>query len=97
MSDRPLLLHVFPAFAVGGAQMRFCAIANHFGTAWRHAIVSIDGDMSCRERLRPDLIVDPLAVTTLKGDPLGNIRRYRRLLRELRPDVLVTHNWGSIE
>ena len=95
--DRPLLLHVFPAFAVGGAQMRFCAIANHFGTAWRHAIVSIDGDMACRERLRPDLMVDYLAINTLKGDPLGNIRRYRGVLRQLRPDVLVTHNWGSIE
>jgi glycosyltransferase involved in cell wall biosynthesis len=93
----PLLLHVFPTFAVGGAQIRSCAIANRFGTTWRHAIVAIDGDTACRERLRRDLVVDYLAVRSQKGDPLGNVLRYRRVLRQLRPDVLVTHNWGAIE
>ena len=96
-SQRPLLLHVFPSFAVGGAQIRCCAVANHFGPAWRHAIVAIDGDTACRERLRGDLIVDYLAVPPRQGDPLGNVPRYRRILREVGADVLVTHNWGSIE
>ena len=94
---RPLLLHVFPTFAVGGAQIRFCAVANRFGLAWRHAIVAIDGDTTCRERLQRDLIVDYLAVPMHKGDLLGNVLRYRRILSQIRADVLVTHNWGSIE
>ena len=93
----PLILHVFPSFAVGGVQVRFAAIANHFGRRWRHAVIAMDGDLSCRERLHPALNVEFPAVTVQKGDTLGNVLRFRRLLRRMRPDLLVTSNWGSIE
>ena len=93
----PLLLHVFPSFAVGGAQVRFAAIANHFGPAYRHAIVAMDGDLACRERLDPGLDVSFPNPGLGKGDTLGNLRRIRRFLGELRPSVMVTSNWGAIE
>ncbi len=93
----PLLLHVFATFAVGGPQARFCALANHFGRTWRHAIIATDGDTSCRERLQPGLLVDYLGVATPRHDTLGNMLRYRALLRDIRPDVLITYNWGAIE
>ena len=97
MAATPLLLHVFSTFAVGGPQVRFCAMAERFGRSCRHAIISLDGDTTCRERLAPGLIIDYLAVPVHKQDPLGNILRYRRLLRQIRASVLVTYNWGSIE
>jgi glycosyltransferase involved in cell wall biosynthesis len=93
----PLLLHVFPTFAVGGAQVRFAALANRYPRAWRHAIVAMDGDLACRARLAPDLAASFPAVALVKGDTLGNLRRCRRALLALRPDLLVTYNWGSIE
>jgi len=62
-----LVAHVFPTFAVGGAQMRFAAIANHFGTAFRHIVVSLDGNLACRERLRRDLDVRFPQVTATKS------------------------------
>ncbi len=93
----PLILHVFPTFAVGGVQVRFAAIANHFGRRWRHAVIAMDGDLSCRDRLDPALDVAFPAVSVHKGDTLGNLLRFRRVLRRLRPDLLVTSNWGSIE
>jgi glycosyltransferase involved in cell wall biosynthesis len=93
----PLLLHVFPSFVPGGAQLRFAAIANHFGAAYRHAIVAMDGRDECRSRLRADLDVWFPDVTVRKGDTFGNLRRFRRLLRDLRPATLITSNWGSIE
>lgn len=91
------LLHVFPTFAVGGAQIRLVTIANHFGPAWRHAVIAMDGNTACRERLRPELAVEFPAVDIRKGDTAGNVLRFRRVLTSRRPDVLVTHNWGSIE
>lgn len=97
MTRPPLILHVFPSFAVGGVQVRFAAIANHFGRRWRHAVIAMDGDLSCRERLDPTLEIEFPAITVQKGDMLGNVLRFRRLLRRLRPDLLVTSNWGSIE
>jgi glycosyltransferase involved in cell wall biosynthesis len=93
----PLVVHVFPTFAVGGAQVRFAAIANHFGSAFRHIVVSLDGNLACRERLDPDLDVTFPQVAAIKNALLSNAWRFRRLLSDWKPDVLVTCNWGAIE
>ncbi len=93
----PVLLHVYPTFAVGGAQARFASIANHFGRRWHHAVVALDGVTDCRERLDPGLDVSFPVVATKKGDTRGNVLRYRAFLREMRPQTLITANWGSIE
>jgi glycosyltransferase involved in cell wall biosynthesis len=93
----PLLLHVYSTFAVGGPQVRFAALANRFGREFRHAIVAMDGNTACRERLDPGLDVTFPPVEIRKGDTLGNRRRFRAVLAGLRPDALVTSNWGSIE
>lgn len=93
----PLLLHVYSTFAVGGPQVRFAAMANRFGADFRHAIVAMDGNTAARERLDPALDVSFPAVEIRKSDMLGNRARFRALLRDMRPDRLVTSNWGSIE
>jgi glycosyltransferase involved in cell wall biosynthesis len=93
----PLVAHIFPTFAVGGAQVRFAAIANHFGPAFRHIVVALDGNLACQERLRPDLDVTFPTVTAAKNAMLSNALRFRKRLRDWRPDVLVTCNWGAIE
>ena len=93
----PLVAHVFPTFAVGGGQVRFAAVANHFGSAFRHIVVSLDGNLACRERLRPDLDVTFPDVAATKHAMLSNAWRYRGLLRAWRAETLVTCNWGAIE
>ena len=94
----PLILHVFATFAVGGPQVRFAALANRFGPRWRHAIVAMDGNTRLpRAAVRRTLDVSFPTVAIRKGDTLANVRRFRRVLRQLRPDVLVTYNWGAIE
>ena len=97
MAPAPLILSVFPTFAFGGAQVRFAAIANHFGARWRHAIVSMDGNLGARGRLDPALDVQFPPVDARKGDTLGNVRRFRATLRRLRPHAMLTSNFGSIE
>jgi glycosyltransferase involved in cell wall biosynthesis len=94
---RRTILSVFATFAVGGPQVRFAALANRYGPRYRHMIVAMDGNQACRERLSPSLDVSFPAVPIRKGATLDNLRRFRRFLREQRPDVLVTNNWGSIE
>ena len=96
-SPPPLVAHVFPTFAVGGAQVRFAAVANHFGAAFRHIVVSLDGNLECRERLSPDLDVTYPSVAARKDAMVSAAWHYRGLLRQWRPDVLVTCNWGAIE
>jgi glycosyltransferase involved in cell wall biosynthesis len=94
----PLLLHVFPGFGVGGAQVRFAALANRFGPRWRHAILALDGNTACTERLRSEV---PCTLVPLPhahdASPAQRLRAIRGLFRHLRPALLVTSNWGSIE
>lgn len=97
MTTPPLLLHVFPTFATGGAQVRLASVLNHHGRRWRHAIVAMDGLTTCRERLDPGLDVTFPTVALPKRSTFGNVRRCRAAIRALAPDVLVTSNWGSIE
>lgn len=93
----PLLLHVFSTFAVGGPQMRFAMLANHFGARYRHLVLAMDGNTACRARLAPGLAVGFPENPLRKGATLANLGRIRALLRAVRPDLLVTSNWGTIE
>src|SRR5580658_5181168 len=92
-----LVLHVFPTFAVGGAQMRFTALANHFGREFRHMVVALDGQTACRERLDSGLDIVFPSIEAPKHAMLVNAWRFRAQLRRWRPDVMVTGNWGAIE
>ncbi|WP_439576691.1 glycosyltransferase [Elioraea sp.] len=93
----PLLLHVFPTFAIGGAQVRFAALANRFGGRWRHAIVALDGRADCAERLEPGVAFAVLPSPVGPGDGPLRFRRIRGFLHRLAPAVIITSNWGAIE
>jgi glycosyltransferase involved in cell wall biosynthesis len=95
---RPLLLHVFPSFGVGGAQVRFANLANRFGERWRHAVVSLDGNRDCAARIAPEVPLQMLPSPTRRGESqVEDLLRIGALLRRLKPGLLVTSNWGSID
>ncbi len=92
------LLHVFPSFDVGGAQVRTAALMNRFGDAFRHSVVSLDGRFDCAERLDPRVPFARVEFPARPGDSLpARLWRIRAALRALAPDRLITSNWGSIE
>jgi glycosyltransferase involved in cell wall biosynthesis len=93
----PILLHIFPGFGVGGAQVRFISVANRFGKHYRHRIIALDRSTAARERLAGGLDVVFPDIAIRRGATFGNLGPFRRALRALRPDVLVTHNWGSMD
>jgi glycosyltransferase involved in cell wall biosynthesis len=97
---RPLkLLHVFPTFAVGGAQTRFAVLANALGPEFEHVVVSMDGSAGTERLVRPRVGLRLRAVSVRGGGglSLANLRTFRKLLREEQPDLLLTYNWGAIE
>ncbi len=93
----PNLLWVFPGFGVGGAQVRFAALANHLGPTCRHTIVSLNGDTACAEKLDPRLDV----TLPISGHPQGRmiaaVQHARQFLLRAKPDCVITSNWGAIE
>jgi glycosyltransferase involved in cell wall biosynthesis len=97
----PLVLSVFSTFAVGGPQVRFAAIANRFGDRFRHAVVALDGRTDCAARIGPHVPLSLLPMESTKGmglvAGLMGLAGIRRALARVRPAVLITSNWGSIE
>ena len=93
------LLHAFPTFAVGGSQTRFAALANALGPDFEHVVVSTDGAHGTERLVQLGVCLRVRAVTMRKGGglSLSNLRTFRRVLREERPDLLLTYNWGAIE
>jgi len=96
LSQPKHLLHVFPTFAVGGSQMRFAQLVRLHGARYRHTVLALDGNTDMANRLGEF----PITYTQLSFDKrkrLASWRLFRRTLRDIGPDVLLTYNWGAVE
>jgi glycosyltransferase involved in cell wall biosynthesis len=72
-------------------------LINHFGRSFRHAIIALDGVSTCRCRLSPDVDVQFPAVEWNIRNPAAAIVHAWRSLRRIRPDILLTYNWGAMD
>jgi glycosyltransferase involved in cell wall biosynthesis len=96
MPSQKHLLHVFPTFAIGGSQIRFGQLARLHGARYRHTVIALDGNFNMAARLQGERIaMHPL--TFNKNNTFESWLTFRKVLRTLRPDTLVTYNWGSID
>jgi len=91
----PLILHVFSTFAVGGPQRRFAAIANHFGSRYRHRVIALDSRTEAQALLKTPCAVQ--AAPFQRSNPLSDMVRAAKYIRAVSPDLLVTYNWGAME
>jgi len=89
------VLHVFPNFGFGGIQVRFARVANGLADEFRHTVVALGGETSCRALFAPS--VDARFVEApQKGNFAQTVGAAIRTIRDVGPDLLVTYNWGSI-
>jgi glycosyltransferase involved in cell wall biosynthesis len=90
------LLHVFPSFNPGGAELRVVRIMNAIGERARHGVLALNGKYGAREH-----IDRAVAAVFLEPPPPGRPPAYwsalRALIRAQRPDLLLTYNWGSMD
>ncbi len=93
----PVLLHVFPTLAVGGQQTRFATVVNQFGEAFRHRLVSLDGQDAATALLHPGLDCAVLPAPAYSANPIGRLRRIAAATARAGADLLITYNWGAIE
>jgi glycosyltransferase involved in cell wall biosynthesis len=91
------LVHVFPTFAVGGSQVRFAALAQALGDRYRHTVISLSNSFEAASLLPLDAPVDYVEGLLPDRSALGRLRAYLANLRALKPDLLLTYNWGAIE
>jgi glycosyltransferase involved in cell wall biosynthesis len=93
----PTLLHIFSTFALGGPQRRFVQLANHFGSRFRHLVRPMDGRTDAAALLNETSSCEVQPLGFKRGNAFANIRGARRVLADVRPDLLVTYNWGATE
>jgi len=90
-------LHVFPSFGIGGVPLRMVRIINHLGKQFRHTLIALDNNFEAAAGIGRDLDVMMLAVRGVRRGVMRNLAGSALLLRRLRPDLLLTYNWGAIE
>ena len=90
------VLHVFSTFAPGGPQVRTTRLLPELERGWRHHIVALDGCTEARALLAPELGVEFLPAPPRAGTPRTSLA-LARLLRRLRPDLLLTYNFGALD
>ena len=87
--------HVFSRFDVGGMELGAVRVMNGLGRRYRYSILALNGGYEAAAQ------IDSGAEVTLLRPPTPCSRRLRALtfraaLREINPDLLITHNWGSM-
>jgi glycosyltransferase involved in cell wall biosynthesis len=91
-----LLLHIFPGFGIGGAQLRIVSIMNALGASVAHAVLALDGSCEAAGGVKPPIELRMVPPPAGRGGlfyPLA----LRRAVKLIGPDVLLTYNWGAID
>lgn len=97
-SKIPHIFHVIPSFAHGGAPILIAIIMNHFGRKARHSFYATNGDYGCRSRIADDVDFNILDIGDAdKGNIFQRTINYRKIIRDLKPDILATYHWGAME
>lgn len=91
------ILHVFSTFAVGGPQTRFATLADRLGPRYRHLIISMSGNTEAAALLSGNVNYELIPVRNSRRNIPANIRRYARQLRNIKPGLFITYNWGALE
>ena len=89
------VVHVFSTFGPGGTQRRTADVFAALPPNYRHSLLAIDNNWGAREMFRG---TPPVTFVTTPKDG-ARVRRgeLRRVLAGLRPDLMITYNWGAME
>lgn len=91
------ILHVFPSFELGGSQRRMTTFLNATKAPHTHLIYAMDGCYDAGHLTEHFSKANLPEGRIPKKDTFHAVRACRALLARVRPDLLVTYNWGSIE
>jgi glycosyltransferase involved in cell wall biosynthesis len=88
---------VFPSFGIGGVPLRMARIITGLGSEFRHHVIALDGVADARTTVGQDISFSITALTPQSRNLLSRLLAIRGMIRQLRANLLVTYNWGSIE
>jgi sugar transferase (PEP-CTERM/EpsH1 system associated) len=95
-SESPLVLHVIYRLSVGGLENGLVNLINHMPTEkYRHAILCIDGSTDFGSRLVRD--VEIIELRKRAGKDWLSYHRLGRVIRRLKPTLVHTRNFGTLD
>lgn len=96
-AHRPLIVHIVFSFDYGGMENGLVNLINRLpADRFEHAIIALSNVSEFRNRLQRD-DVRMFALGKRPGNDLGVYARLWRLLRQLRPAIVHTRNWGTFD
>jgi L-malate glycosyltransferase len=90
------LMHVFPSFNPGGAELRMARIMNGLGARANHAVLALNGMVGARQHIDRSVAVHFIEPPP-QSRQLAYVTALRRIIAAEAPDLLLTYNWGSME
>lgn len=89
-------VHVFATFGAGGPQVRSVQLLAHLGPRYQHVVMAMDGRTEAAAML-PGNVTCEIAPPPGRRGFLAMVRTQAAWLREQRPNLVLTYNWGAIE
>lgn len=96
MNRKPLIAHVLHRLDTGGMERVLVTVINGTRHRYRHAIVCLDGFGDIRGQIEPGDTAC-LALHKKPGKDWSCYLRLWRALRQLKPDMVHTHNIGALD
>src|SRR4051812_19286400 len=72
-------------------------IFNDLGSEFRHTVVALDDNTAAAPSIKAHVDCTFISIPIPKSQLIRSVRMCAHELMHLRPDVLVTYNWGAIE
>ena len=95
-TDRRHVLHVLSSFDPGGIETRLVEILSRWPDT-HHSILVRNGRVGCVDRLAPQVSFELVPAPPIEAGTLKTVRAMIGVLRRLRPDLVLTYNFGTIE
>lgn len=96
MSGKPLIAHVLYRLDTGGMERVLITVINHTHSRYRHAVICLEGFGALRQQIADPQVIC-LALNKKAGKDWGCYFRLWKTLRALKPDLVHTYNFGTLD
>lgn len=96
MSSPTRIVHIIFRLAIGGMENGVVNLVNRMSPAFEHHIISLTDATDFQERIT-NKSVQVHTLNKKPGKDFGNYWRLFKLLRSLRPDLVHTRNFGTVD
>lgn len=89
------IVHILHSFGTGGMEKGLATVINNSSSDLRHTIICLTESGASKQLLQKNITI--IEMNKKKGNSLFFIFRLMMVLRQLKPDIVHTRNWGGFD